>query len=222
MQPDEKTPPSDDAKTPAPGVWPETEAGGRHNGHEKGAGKAHSKEIRLSAAEYEKLTSRIKELEEVKEKMLRTAADFENAKKRLLRDREDTLKFGQEKLIRGLLPVLDNLTRALGHADPGGAEAVPEDNKYGGVRAGIEMIFKQLAEVLKNEGLVRVDTAGQAFNPHLHEAVAYVHEEGPEDMIVDEIEPGYLLQGRLLRAAKVRVRIAPAKPDPLPDGKPKP
>ena len=74
---------------------------------------------------------------------------------------------------------------------------------------GIRMVQKQLADILKNQGLVRLETKGQIFDPHQHEAVGFVQEAGPEDEIIDEIEPGYKLHDRLLRAAKVRVRIAP-------------
>ncbi|MDP3920900.1 MAG: nucleotide exchange factor GrpE [Candidatus Omnitrophota bacterium] len=161
------------------------------------------KEVVLEHKEYEELLSAIKELEEHKDKFLRSAADFENAKKRLARDREDFLKFGQESLLRSLLNVLANFERALQHAkESPGQEALV---------SGVEMVYKQLADILKIQGLKRLETKDAAFDPHLHEAVGYVEEEGKEDTIVDEIEPGYMIHDRLLRAAKVRVRVAPKK-----------
>ena len=77
------------------------------------------------------------------------------------------------------------------------------------VISGVERVQKQLADILKMHGLQRIETAGQMFNPHFHEVVAHVPEVGQEDQIVDELEPGYMLHDRLLRAAKVRIRVSP-------------
>ncbi len=160
-------------------------------------------EITLSRAEYEALFAKVKELEAGKDQFLRAAADFENAKKRLTRERDEIVKFSQENLIRDLLPVLDNLERALSHAGE------IKDSAAKGVVAGIQMVFKQLQEVLKGQGLKRLQTVGEKFDPHQHEAVTFLHEEGKEDEIVEEIQPGYFLHQRLLRAAKVKVRVHP-------------
>ena len=146
--------------------------------------------------DYEELLGKFKELEELRDRFMRGAADFENAKKRLAREREEFLKFSQENLLRGLLPVLDNFERALSHAG---------DSKDP-VVAGIQMVFKQMSEILKNQGLSKIKTTGEIFDPARHEIVAFVPGEGREDEIVDEVEPGYFLHDRLLRAAKVRVR----------------
>ncbi len=157
-------------------------------------------DITLSRQEYDELLRRLKELEDLRDRFLRGAADFENAKKRLARERDEFVKFSQENLLRDLLPVLDNFERALTHAG---------DSKDP-VISGIQRVFKQLSEILKNQGLVRVKTAGEIFDPARHEVVAFVSEEGREDEIIDEIEPGYFLHDRLLRAAKVRVRSSQA------------
>ena len=71
---------------------------------------------------------------------------------------------------------------------------------------GVEMVFKQMTEILKGQGLKRLITVGQLFDPHQHEAIAHVQGEGRDSEIVEEIEPGYCLHDRLLRAAKVKVR----------------
>ena len=153
-------------------------------------------DVTLSRQEYDELLRRLKELEDSRDRFLRGAADFENAKKRLARERDEFVKFSQENLLRDLLPVLDNFERALSHA---GESKDP-------VIAGIQMVFKQMNEIFKNQGLVRVKTAGEKFDPACHEVLAFVPGAGREDEIVDEIESGYFLHERLLRAAKVRVR----------------
>lgn len=146
----------------------------------------------------------------MRERFLRSAADFENAKKRLAKERDEFVKFNQENLLRELLPVLDNFERALSH--------VPE-NLEGPVKAvltGVQMVFKQVAEILKNQGARRIASVGEIFDPHQHEAVGYVHDKGRENEIVEEVEPGYFLHDRLLRAAKVRVRHSEEeKPDEI-------
>ncbi len=137
-----------------------------------------------------------KELEEMRDKLLRSAADYDNARKRLAKEREEFVRFSQERLLRELLPILDNFERALTHAE--------EDKK--GVAAGIQLIWKQLSEVLQSQGLKRMTTEGKPFNPDYHEAVDQVEEEGPE-IVVKEITPGYTLHDRVLRPAKVKIRV---------------
>ena len=157
-------------------------------------------ETTCSPKEYAELLQRLSELEAIKDRLQRGAADFENAKKRLAKEKDEFVKFSQESLFRELLPVLDNFERALAHADD------PKDPQVKGLIAGIQMVFKQMNEILKSKGLRRLKTVGEIFDPHQHEAVGFVHESGREDEIVEEIEPGYFLHDRLLRAAKVRVR----------------
>lgn len=161
-------------------------------------------EVILSKKEYEELQTRLKELEGMKEQLLRSAADFENAKKRLVRERDEFVKFSQENLIRNLLPILDNFERALSHT----GETTGSNLKA--VVTGVQMILKHLNEVMKSQGLTRIETLGKKFDPHLHETVGYVKEKGKEDEIVEEVEPGYQLHDRLLRAAKVKIRVSPS------------
>lgn len=157
--------------------------------------------ITIPKAEQDALLQRVQELEGMRENLLRAAADFENAKKRLVRERDDFVKFGQENLIRDLLPVMDNFERALAH--------MPEvkDPALKGIVSGVQMVLKQMQEILKNQGLKRLKTVGEIFDPHQHESVGFVHEPGKENEIITEVESGYLLHDRLLRAAKVRVRM---------------
>ena len=156
--------------------------------------------VTLSRQDHEALLSRFKELEDLRDRFMRGAADFENAKKRLARERDEFVKFSQESLLRDLLPVLDNFERALSHA---GSSKDP-------VISGIQMVFKQMNEIFKRQGLVRIKTAGEIFDLARHEIVSFDTGKGREDEIVEEIEPGYFLHDRLLRAAKVRVRSSQA------------
>lgn len=166
----------------------------------------------VSAQDYEALKKKVEELEGLRQKFLLAAADYENAKKRNAREKEDFIKFSQERILKDLLPVLDNFDRAVGHANAANANASSYEElrqNLNTVISGVERIQKQLVDILKRYGLTRIETAGQIFNPNFHEAVAHVSEEGKEDQIVDELEVGYMLHDRLLRAAKVRVRMSP-------------
>lgn len=166
------------------------------------ASKGDSKEtVELTQAEYDKLLNQIQELEGMKERLVRSAADYENAKKRLTRERDEFVKFSQESILRNLLPVLDNLERAFAHA---GTDTSPA---FKNLATGIEMVIKQFTEVLKGQGLTRVESVGKQFDPHKHEAIGYVKEKGRDHEVLDEIEAGYFLGEKLLRAAKVRVRV---------------
>ena len=153
--------------------------------------------VKLSKEEHHKLLEQAKELEAIRDKFLRTAADYDNARKRLAKEREEFVRFSQERLLRDLLPILDNFERALTHS-----EATDRS-----VAAGVQLIWKQLLDILTAHGLKRLSSEGQPFDPHLHEAVDQVEEEGPEGVVVKEIVPGYLLHDRILRPAKVRIRV---------------
>lgn len=171
---------------------------------EPGRVEKKEKTVVLTKEAYEKLLAQAEELESVREKWLRSAADYDNARKRLAKEREEFIKFSQERLLRELLPLLDNFERALAHAEAkgrGGADV-------SALLAGIQLIWKQLSNLLEGQGLRRMKVEGLPFDPHLHEAVDEVEEEGAEE-VVKEIVPGYLLHERLLRPAKVRIRIRP-------------
>jgi len=156
--------------------------------------------VTLSESEYRELLEKIKELESVKEKLLRSAADYDNARKRLAKEREEFVRFNQERLLRDLLPTLDNLERALSHASTSEAK---------GVVSGVQLIWKQLLDMLASHGLKRFSSEGERFDPHFHEAVDELKEEGPEGVVVKEIAPGYLLHDRVVRPAKVQIRVGP-------------
>ena len=149
------------------------------------------------AQAYQKLLA---EKQELYDRLLRKQADFDNWRKRIQRDREDFSAHAVADLIGALLPVLDGFDRALKHRD----QRVPEQ-----FYQGMELIHRELFEVLSRAGLVRVETAGQVFDPHFHQAVETVDIPGARDQeIVEEVQRGYKLKHRLLRPATVKVAAA--------------
>ena len=135
--------------------------------------------------------------EQLYDMLLRKQAEFENARKRMEREREESRIRTWSDLLQSLLPVLDNFQRAL--ADP--SSGVPDP-----FRQGVSMTFRQMMEVLARQGLEEIPALGERFDPHLHEAVeARVVEGLEEGMILEELRRGYRFQGQLLRPALVRV-----------------
>ena len=137
--------------------------------------------------------------EDYREKFYYLAAEMDNLRKRHERDREELLKYGNERIIRELLEVVDNLDRTL--LAIGGDDDVKVKNIY----MGIEMVRSQFAEVLKNNGIEPIDeSVGEKFDPNFHEAMSQrKSEECEDDTIVEEYQKGYVLNGRLLRPSKV-------------------
>ncbi|MFZ5642234.1 MAG: nucleotide exchange factor GrpE [Bacillota bacterium] len=129
-------------------------------------------------------------------RLARMQADFENYRRRVAKEKEDLLKYAGEQVIVSLLPVLDNLERAL---------AVKHDDVEK-VYEGVEMIGRQIRDILTAGGLEAIPAVGEQFNPEIHEAV--MREEGsehPENTIVEELRKGYTLKGKIIRAAMVKV-----------------
>lgn len=132
------------------------------------------------------------------ERLLRQAADLENFKKRSTREREDGIRFANEGLVKDLLPVVDNLERAVAHAS-GGGNGKP-------LVEGVEMILRGLLDVLAKHGVSLISAQGQPFDPTRHEAMSQVESDEHEpNSVVEELHKGYMLRDRLLRAALVSV-----------------
>jgi molecular chaperone GrpE len=149
-------------------------------------------------AAYEKLKE---ENAALYDRLLRKQAELENFRKRGQREKEEFRQHATEDLIRALLPVLDGFERALGQRAPG----VPET-----FYQGMELIYRQLSDVLARAGLEAIETSGQLFDPHCHQAVETVEEAGRRDQeIVEEMQRGYKLKDRLLRPAIVKVAVKP-------------
>lgn len=149
----------------------------------------------------EALEAKTREIESQQDRYLRAVAEFDNARKRAARDREEYTRFANESLLRELLPVLDNFDRALQAARSEPAAAVT---------AGVELIQRELLRVLEKFGLTPFSSVGQPFDPERHEAIARMPTtEQPEMTVVGETARGYLLHGRVLRPALVTVAVAP-------------
>jgi len=144
------------------------------------------------------------EIARVRDQLLRTAADFDNFRKRTRREVDDALKRGREELLRELLPVFDNLERAVVHAGQA------SDSKA--VADGVGMVLKQFADTLGRIGIKRVPTVGNAFDPTQHEAIQQIEtDEHPPGTVVAEVQPGYVMGDKLVRAAMVVVAKPPQK-----------
>jgi molecular chaperone GrpE len=154
-------------------------------------------EARIAALEAD-LQSAREEARQSHERWLRERADLENVKKRAARERADALKFGNEGLLRDLLPVVDNLERAVEHARGGGDGRSLVD--------GVALVLKGLLDVLERHGVTRVPAKGAQFDPAHHEAMAHVASDVHQpNSVVEEHQPGYRLNERLLRPALVSV-----------------
>jgi molecular chaperone GrpE len=150
----------------------------------------------------EALEAKTLEVEEHRDRYLRAAAEFDNARKRAAREREEYTRYANEWLLRELLPVLDNFERALQAARGEAAAAA--------VTAGVELIQRELMRVLEKFGVTSFTSVGQPFDPERHEAIARVPAQSqPEGTVVDETARGYLLNGRVLRPAMVTVASSP-------------
>lgn len=138
--------------------------------------------------------------EDFKAKYYYLAAEFDNAKKRFEREKENLIKYGNEKLLSSLVGVVDNFDLTVN------ALQSDNDDKVQNIVKGINMIRNQFGEVLKQNGLTPVESLGKIFDPNFHEAVAQAPAPGKEDQeVITEYQRGYTLNGRLLRASKVVV-----------------
>jgi len=132
-----------------------------------------------------------------RDQLLRTAADFDNFRKRTRRELEDAQRRGKEGTIKDLLPVFDNLERAATSAENAtDARAVAD---------GVRIVLKQFGDTLEKMGVRRIATVGQAFDPSVHEAIQHVDSPEPAGRIVHEVQAGYALGDKLIRAAMVVV-----------------
>jgi molecular chaperone GrpE len=129
---------------------------------------------------------------------LRAQADFDNFRRRTLKEKEELTQYASLKLVGQLLPVMDNFQRAL---QTGGEGAESES-----FAKGVDMIYRQLSQVLEAEGLKPMESVGQPFDPELHQAIMQVESEEHEDgIIVEVIQPGYVMKDKVIRPAMVKV-----------------
>ena len=141
-----------------------------------------------------------KERDEFYDRLLRKTAEFDNFRKRVERDRREMIDWAAADVLGELIAIVDDFDRALA------ADAPPEAQAY---KSGLELIQRQLAELLKKRGVTPIDALGADFDPHLHQAVAYEEVDGArEGEVVDVMAKGYKLGDRLLRPALVKVAKA--------------
>ena len=151
-------------------------------------------------AKCKELEIKTKELAGLREQVLRLQADFENVKKRMLKEQAEFQELANRDLLRELLEICDDFERALSHA--------PSANEDPVFRGGVEMIGKRLESFLKSYGVVPMETTGQLFDPTQHEAVAHEATDAvPESTVLAELRKGYMMNERVLRHAVVKVAV---------------
>jgi molecular chaperone GrpE len=131
----------------------------------------------------------------LEDQLLRVAADFENYKKRAAREREEYVTFANERLIKELLPVLDDLERALQAAS---------EHEEAKLEEGVQLVYRALAALLERNGVKEIETDGK-FDPHVHEALLSQPSEAEQGSVVDVLQKGYTLGDRVVRPARVIV-----------------
>jgi molecular chaperone GrpE len=177
-----------------------TDSGNRPAGkHGKSGGKRSRKDLE---AEIEHLSQELDnaraELDDAKDRVLRGLAEFDNYRKRVVREREQLTKCANEELIKRLLEVIDNIERALA--------AAQETHDLKGFIKGIELIDQHMKDILTREGLCPIECVGADFDPNYHEAVMALEKEGVEsEKVVEEVQKGYMIDGRVIRPSKVIV-----------------
>lgn len=143
------------------------------------------------------------ELIELRDKYTRLYAEFQNYKKRMQKDKEELLKYGNETLLNDLLPVVDNLEMAVKHSS--------NDNVSAGLVQGVEITLREFLKVLDRFGLAPIPAFGKMFDPALHDAMAQIEKDDVDDnTVVEEFRKGYIYKGKVLRPSLVGVSKKPS------------
>lgn len=160
-----------------------------------------SQELQSLKDEFE---ARCKELEEANDRHARLQAEFENFRRRSLKERQDSLQYGHQNLVKDLLSAVDNLERAVGHTEHS------DDANLEGLLQGVELVQRELLAALAKHDVKVVDPGGGAFDPTYHEAMGQVPDASvAPNTVVQVLQKGYLLKDRMLRPARVMVARAP-------------
>jgi molecular chaperone GrpE len=153
--------------------------------------------VEAGSEENDRISELQRQAEENHSRFLRAQADFDNFRRRTLKEKEELAQYASLKLVGQLLPVLDNFQRALQTGE--GADSAS-------FTKGIEMIYRQLSQVLEEEGLKPMEPVGQPFDPELHQAIMQVEsDEYEEGVVVEVVQPGYRLKDKVIRPAMVKV-----------------
>lgn len=147
----------------------------------------------------DKLAEALEEISQLKDKYLRQVAEFDNYRKRTLKEKTELILNGGEKVLSALLPVLDDLDRA--------AENIAKSNDVETLKEGVALIINKLNKTLAAQGLEKMETIGKSFDTDFHEAVAMIPatEEAQKNQVIDCVQPGYMLHEKVIRHAKVVV-----------------
>lgn len=172
----------------------------QHHAHRASESADTAGETELAALK-SRLDEKDREIGELKDKYLRALADAENSRKRMRQQSDESIRYQREALLRDLLPIVDNLERAVDAARGGGnGKSIVE---------GVEMVLGSLLDFLRVQGVTRVDAVGQPFDPRLHEAVDHVATaEHQPNTVIGEFHRGYVTGERVLRPARVAVAKA--------------
>jgi molecular chaperone GrpE len=189
----------------APASEPASAPGGNGNGSPASPGL----EQRLAALEAEK-AQLAKEKQDTWDRLLRTTADLDNVRKRTRREIDDARTEARSKVLREMLPVIDNLERAVEHAE--GSQA---GTGVASLIEGVKLVLRQFAQALERSDVTPVEAVGKPFDPNMHEAISQIETtEHAPGSVVQALQKGYMIGNRLLRPALVVVAKAP--PDPAP------
>jgi len=166
------------------------------NGKERVEAQKETEEITIEKLQAQ-LEEKTKEAADYYDQVLRLRAEFENFKKRMQKEKAEFLKFGNENLLRALLPILDNLGRAMEHG-----KNLPQCST---LLEGVQLTHRQFLDTLERFGMKGFSARGEVFDPERHEAIAHEESEEEANRVIGEIEKGYFFHDRLLRPAKVIV-----------------
>ena len=150
-----------------------------------------------------------KEKDDIFAKLQRVAADYDNYQKRSAKQITDNVAYEKDKIVKSLLPVLDNFEYILANTSCGAADET--------LLKGVKIIYDQMLDVLKGHGIEQIKSAGEPFNPAHHEAITHRSENSKEEgLVLEELQKGYKLNGRLIRASRVVVNKLPSPQTPQP------
>lgn len=195
----------------SPEATHETSSGqgsGLGSGEESGRGEV-SMETSEEASAVEPQTEKPTledELQELKDKYLRLYAEFENYKKRTIKDKEELLRYGNESLLYELLTVIDNLEMAMKHSGRSLEQRPSSNDVSAGLVQGVEITFKEFLRIIERFGVVPINALGKGFDPSVHHAMTHVEKDDvDENTVVEEFRKGYMFNGKVLRPSLVAV-----------------
>lgn len=171
----------------------------KQNKKEKKEAKALAKELKKLSEQFDQLQA---EKVELLDKLQRLSADYANFQKRAPKQVSEAIAYEKEKIIKSLLPAIDNFEHTIGHADS--AESVEA------VFKGVEIVYDQMLDILKSHDAVQIEAVGQDFDPARHQAMMQKEDaEQPDGVVLEEFQKGYALNGRVIRPSKVVVNKLP-------------